>query len=324
MRSNNIYLSIGTLMVLMVAFLSSCKKVEHEIDDQIISINEGTVSVIQVGQKLRVGFLSNKVSAFEFSVVKDGTALLTESVTFESNEKIISREFDIPNDDFWVGEALLKVSYDAGGQRIEKTKAITFQESNPVMYVVGGSLGAGWEPTLSVPMSLYEEDSKTEFEIFEYITVDGDGFKFLPANRGWDDAYGKGATEGSLLQDDEAGNLTVEEDAFYRIRMDAENLTYELLKVSWGVIGDATPGGWDEDTDMSFAGGRGTYTWKATMNLVPGELKFRANDDWDINVGGTTSLLTPEGPNIVIDAAGTYNIELNLAPSGYTAEIVKQ
>jgi len=324
MKLGKIHIYMGTLMVLMMGFISSCKKVEHEIDDQIVSINEGTASAIQVGKTLRVGFISNNVRAFDFSIIKDGTILLTEGVSFAENEKIISKEFAIPNDASWVGEALLTVTYDAGGQRMEKTKAIVFQESNPEMFIVGGSIGAGWEPSLSIPMSLYDAESKTKFEIFEYIKASDGGFKFLPTNTGWDDAFGAGTTAGTLLQTGDAGNIEATEDGFYRVRMDAEGLTYELLKLNFGVIGNATPGGWDEDTDMTFDGGKGTYTWKVTMNLVPGELKFRANDDWAINFGGTAASLSQDGPNIVIDAAGTYAIELHLNPAGYSATITKQ
>ena len=331
MKIHKIYISLTALVLLIMGGFTACKKVVHEIDEAIVSINEGTPGSVQLGQTLRVGFISNNVNAFEFAIVKDGTAVLTEQVTLEGNEKIVAREFEIPNEESWMGDALLQVSYDAGGQRIEKTKPLTILESNPEMFLVGGSTGAGWEPTLATPMFLYNSEiSKDQFEIFEYITVDGDGFKFLPTNTGWDNAYGMGTTTGTLLQDEEAGNLEVEENAFYRVRMDAEALTYDLLKVTWGIVGDATPGSWENSTDMTFDGGKGTYTWKITANLAQGEMKFRYNNAWDIdgipsNLGGELTDLQWDDPNnIVIESAGTYDIELNLHPSGYTATIEKQ
>jgi hypothetical protein len=297
----------------------------YSLETPIVSISESTVATAQVGKILKVDFIANKVQEFnvQISSVAGSVETITETVTLVANSYLVSREFDIPNDESWVGEAILKISYNAGGQLIEKTKEILFTESNPVMYVVGGSIGAGWEPTLAVPMKLYDSESKNKFETFEYITVGGDGFKFLPTNVDWEGAFGYAGTDGVLLQDGGAGNITVEEDGFYRIRMDAEAGTYELLKTSWGVIGSATPGGWDSDTDMAFSGGRGTYTWTVRMNLVEGELKFRANDDWPINVGGTAANLTQDGDNIAISSAGVYDIELHLSPSGYTASITK-
>src|SRR5699024_6983466 len=108
------------------------------------------------------------------------------------------------------------------------------------------------------------------------------------------------ASPGMLTGTDGADNLTVEEDGFYRLRMDREALTYEAIKIDWGIIGEATPGGWDADTDMTFEGGKGSYTWSITTNLKPGEFKFRANDAWEINMGGTEASLSPDGPNLVI------------------------
>lgn len=317
------FLKINRLVLLILPLLVglsySCKDVVHEIDTPIVSINENAPSSAQVGTTIRVGFIANRVSQFEFSIVAGGSTVVNETIQIESSGFIVSREFDIPNDESLIGEGQLRLSYQSGGQTVEKTQDITFTESNPAFFLVGGSTGAGWEPNLAIPMRLYGEDSKTTFESFEYITVDGDGFKFLPTQDGWDGDLGMGDAEGTLTPG--GGNVEVESDGFYRVRIDTEALTYELLETSWGVIGDATPGGWDTDTDMTFEGGRGTYTWTVTMPLQPGELKFRANDDWDINVGGDLSSLTFDGDNIEITDAGTYQIELNLNPMGYTATI---
>jgi hypothetical protein len=325
MKMSNIFRLLLVLFVGITSLLFSCKKVEHGTDVPILSINESTVSTIQVGKKLKVSFIANQVTDFTFSIVpvSAGEALITENITVDPNTFILSKEFDIPNQASWIGEALLKISYNSSGQIIEKTRPITFTESNPQMFLVGGSVAAGWEPTLALPMSLYDKESKTKFEIYEYVTVDGSGFKFLPTNVDWTDAFGKGATDGTLLQSGDAGNITVSSNDFYRIRMDAEAQTYEVSKSTWGVIGSATPKGWDSDTDLTFVGSKGVYTWKVTVNLVAGELKFRMDDDWAVNIGGDLSALQQDGANIAIATAGKYDIELSRTASGYSAKISK-
>lgn len=100
-----------SLCGLLFLGINACKKVEHSIDDQIVSINESTVSTIQVGKKLKVGFIALNVSTFDFSIEKEGTVLLTQQVSKESNQNIIEREFDIPLDESYIGEAVLKVSF---------------------------------------------------------------------------------------------------------------------------------------------------------------------------------------------------------------------
>jgi hypothetical protein len=57
---------------------------------------------------------------------------------------------------------------------------------------------------------------------------------------------------------------------------------------------------------------------------IAGEIKFRANDLWDINLGdtGADGILEYEGENIVVSEAGTYNISLKLGAPDYTYSIV--
>lgn len=91
------------------------------------------------------------------------------------------------------------------------------------------------------------------------------------------------------------------------------DFTYTVDETVWGIIGDATPGGWGEDTNMTFTAAKGEYVWKADVTLTNGFIKFRANDDWAINFGdnGANGSLEYGGDNIAV-TAGTYHIELIL------------
>jgi hypothetical protein len=53
------------------------------------------------------------------------------------------------------------------------------------------------------------------------------------------------------------------------------------------------------------------HVFKATIDLVVGDMKFRANDDWGVNLGGSLNALTQDGPNIPVTAAGNYTITLD-------------
>ena len=77
--------------------------------------------------------------------------------------------------------------------------------------------------------------------------------------------------------------LAVEDD--YAITLDlSKPLDYSYSANRWGIIGSATAGGWDSDQNMSWNAVGGVFT--ATINLTVGEMKFRANDDWGLNLGG--------------------------------------
>jgi len=48
-----------------------------------------------------------------------------------------------------------------------------------------------------------------------------------------------------------------------------------------------------------------------TLNLTAKSFKFRANDAWEYDLGGSISALTPGGANIDVTEAGNYTITLD-------------
>ncbi|MBL6449099.1 SusE domain-containing protein [Fulvivirga sp. 29W222] len=188
------------------------------------------------------------------------------------------------------------------------------------LYLVGGSTSAGWNEFTAVPFRLIL-GSSTEFEIYEYITVDGDGFKFLPTLGTYEGDIGKKVGEEGIWAEEGEENVTVTSDGFYRIVFDAANGTYSVTEIGWAIIGSSTPNGWnDPDTDMAHSGVKGDYKWTITTTLIDGELKFRANDGWDINFGDNSNdgSIEYSGANIPV-SGGTYTVTLDLNPvNGYS------
>lgn len=129
--------------------------------------------------------------------------------------------------------------------------------------------------------------------------------------------------EGGLSIDGGAGNLKLEEAGIYYFKLQAEALTYSAYKVdSWGLVGDATPGGWDADTALEYKGG---LVWESTVALTVGEYKFHANGAWDLSLGGAADNLIDNAGNIKVEQAGTYTVTLDLSnPVTYTATFTAQ
>lgn len=114
-------------------------------------------------------------------------------------------------------------------------------------------------------------------------------------------------------------NLTLSGGAgVYRLQANTAGMTWSATKINtWGIIGNATPGNWGASTPMTFNAADGT--WTITTNLVVGEMKFRANDGWDINFGDNSPADNkPDygGSNIPITVAGNYTITLDLGIAG--------
>lgn len=138
------------------------------------------------------------------------------------------------------------------------------------------------------------------------------------ANHDWGFNYGSDAADGTLGAG--AANIPVSMEADYAIILDLSTpneYTYAVNR--WGLIGDATPGGWGSDQDMVWDETNHVFT--ITVDLLAGTFKFRANDGWDVNYGGNINALTPGGDNIPVAEAGNYTITFD--PWGLTATVTK-
>ncbi len=104
--------------------------------------------------------------------------------------------------------------------------------------------------------------------------------------------------------------ITVGAAGWYDLKADTKNLTYSVDPYMIGLVGSATPNGWntpDQKMDYDAASG----TWSITLDLIDGDIKFRKNDGWAWNLGGTTDKLTQGGDNITV-SAGNYTITLTI------------
>jgi len=194
----------------------------------------------------------------------------------------------------------------------------------PKLYVVGGFQGASgyggdWTPADAPPIAA-SGFGETDYEGYVYMNVPAPEFKLLPTNSGFEGDYGDdGSFSGGLAQEGES-NILLSAPGYYLIKADTETLTYTATPTSWGIIGSATPTGWDSDTDMTYD--MATKTWTIVMDLIGGQMiKFRSNDNWDLNYGddGADGMLEQGGADIPVAASGTYTITLDLSnPRDYS------
>lgn len=131
---------------------------------------------------------------------------------------------------------------------------------------------------------------------------------FTLLNPDTDTEYGKAAAAGTLEVD--GAGISIDDNGWHILTADLNALTYETEAYMIGLVGSATPNGWDApDSKMDYDPKSGT--WNITLDLVDGEIKFRKNDGWAWNLGGTPESLTQGGDNIVV-TAGNYTITLTI------------
>lgn len=195
----------------------------------------------------------------------------------------------------------------------------TAERTYPQVWVIGDY--CGWNFDNAQGLFCFSGDEVTYEAIVDLGEKAANGFK-LSGEAGWNDACNWG-TDGdaaapeteapsiTLISSGGSGNIMVYSKRFYRFVFDRSTLTLsnKLSFNSMGIIGDATPGGWDTDTEMNFDTQKQRF-W-VDVTLTAGEFKFRADNDWAINFGGADGRLSQNGDNIKA-TAGNYRVYATL------------
>ena len=205
------------------------------------------------------------------------------------------------------GDAVQTPSIEGAGTWIVTLDANTwtYSVSKPVLYMAGDA--NGWKQT-----EMLVSTDGNYFKGFMYLN--NNGFKFCTETN-WDGTnYGAGF---STVAD--AANISLPDgyqEGYYQVELDLSAKKMMLTAITTiGIIGDATPSGWDASTPMTYD--KDSHAWVIKdATLKAGELKFRANDAWEINWGGTTEALTQGGDNLKIKEDGIYDIELHALADG--------
>lgn len=200
-------------------------------------------------------------------------------------------------------------------------KVTPYTTENPTIAVPGNH--QGWAP-VTAPTLASSGYGETDYE--GYVWLDGE-FKFLAPKPdgtfdwGTTDWGDDGSFSGILVEQNESNGTVAA--GYYRVKADTAELTYSTEPTVWGIIGAATPGGWDNSTPLTY--NATTKIWSADMTLSAGEFKFRANNAWTIDLGGDPDgdgSMNYSGPNLSVATGGSYHVVLDLShPRQYTYSV---
>ena len=208
----------------------------------------------------------------------------------------------------------------------------------PILYLPGDY--QSWLPNAIVPSAFGTAaaptagvyPAATSANIYEgYIYEPSGGtyqFKFTNAPDWNHINYGDSGTPGLLTTDGTAAGMTLPGPGLYEVSANPVTLAWTYTLTTWAIIGDATPNGWNTETEMTFVPSKMAYTIKLNM-LKAGSFKFRANNAWviDFGINGTTNRIQyADNPifgsnpinNMTVPADGSYTITLYLGdPNDY-------
>lgn len=175
--------------------------------------------------------------------------------------------------------------------------------------IIGDATPGGW--TTDTDMHLADPNDKYTWTVTLYLNAGGAKFR---ASDDWGTNWGSADfPSGTGTQD--GSNIAIPTAGYYKVTFNDNTGAYSFTSLnpstfgSIGIIGDATPGGWNTDTDLT-QDANDAHLWTGTVTLTAAQAKFRADNDWAVNWGGTTypsGYGIGGGDNINVDA-GTYNI----------------
>lgn len=204
--------------------------------------------------------------------------------------------------------------------------ATTYQVSECGNYcsigIIGSATAGGWDNDTDMVLADPERIDKYNWTATVYLNTGEVKFRAMD---GWDVNWGAAAfPSGTGTQN--GANIPIAAAGYYKVNFNDQTGAYSFTSLNTpvyptvGIIGSATPGGWDSDTDMT-KDPNDPHVWTGTFTLTAGEAKFRANNAWDVNWGGNTApsgVGTGGGPNIPVAVGGTYFVRFNDATGAYS------
>jgi len=194
-------------------------------------------------------------------------------------------------------------------------------------YLVGDATVSGWENNKGNQILFRSATNANEYTFTGFFKAGY--FKTISNLGSWAPMYG--GSGGTLAYrgkdaDPDPASFQIVTEGYYKFTMDVEKLTYKLVAYdasaavtypTIGIVGSSTAGGWDASTAMvksSFD----PHIWSlGVTSLNDGEMKFRANNAWDVSWGGKTPFVgVNTGDNIPV-AKSKYLIYFNDLDGSY-------
>jgi starch-binding outer membrane protein SusE/F len=146
----------------------------------------------------------------------------------------------------------------------------------------------------------------------------------LRANDAWDTAWG--STDWPTgIADTKGPDMVIKYKGKYNVDFNHVTGAFNFGVITdIGIIGDATVGGFDYDTDM-FQLETDTNQYEQRITLKAGKVKFRQYNAWATAWGASTfptGVATLTGGDIIV-AAGTYNVSFNKSTGAFNFEEIK-
>lgn len=269
------------------------------------------IEIAQTGTDFEMPYLLGTTEGMSFSMtVGEMNSFLLDTMGLNPDE---AKSMDI------------KVSSDSAETQTISVVFTPYTVEYTELFMVGTITDPQWSPEDALPMT------RLDFNLFEITVdlVDGDEFKFLPQNTGWDGDLGEDPDNpGNLIEDGES-NLTGYTAGKYKITVDLNTFTFvveELLAPeALYLVGSLT--GWDPATSLPFFNSA-ENVFTIVADLPDGaEFKFLPQNtgwdgDWGEDPNNPGSIIQEGEQNVTGYAAGKYLITVDYNTLTYSLSSV--
>ena len=155
--------------------------------------------------------------------------------------------------------------------------------------------------------------------IVSYVNLLDGEIKFRE-NNAWGGDLGDATLDGIL--DADADNNIVVTAGDYKITINTNDNSYTIEPFSWGIVGSGFNDWGNAGPDAKLYYDYTTDTFKVSVALLDGEIKFRMNNTWGGDLGDATldGILDADADNNIVVTAGHYLVTLDLKDNSYSIE----
>ena len=276
--------------------------------------------------------------------ILSGLSTTEATVTYEDLNRVLFNDLQVPEGQptelqFYVGSVIYAGSSVASypkvySEPISAVVTVTAAEKvYPKLTVAGSYAYNNWSPGKGQYVFDFEgNDAKYSGMIYFGEDVSNLQFKFVGEAWGNNEfSVPEGTAQGAEAAElplQAGGGDNISAYATYKYyNLTLDKATPKVIKNfafnSLGIIGSATPTGWDSDTDMLFDPVKQRFY--VDITLTDGEFKFRADDGWDANWGADAFGVTVSNSDGNLEAkAGNYRVYVNMNnPAAMTYELNK-
>ncbi len=216
----------------------------------------------------------------------------------------------------YIGEGSLETFSETQMLNVELQELTEDTASSAIEISSWGVVGSAYNDWGAFPDARFYT-TETPNVLVSYVNLLDGAIKFRENNE-WTNSFGD--LEGDGILDTEDGNDINVSAGDYKITFNTATNAYTIEPFSWGIVGSGFNDWGNAGPDAILYYDYTTDTFKASVQLLDGEIKFRMNNAWDVSFGdaGNDGVLDTDADNNIPSTEGHYLVTVDFKDNSYS------